>query len=151
MFRRSLPSTSKSKVRRHQTLALASPLHCCAYATGCTGNRGVLAEQALLLSKESLIRQRASMSSCGIALAAYLLLAKGSGYYRCKLSCLATKVDHKRPLFLMPFACRTAALLGLCFQPVCTVTALVPSPTSHLRYSRFHGGEPEQRKVCRLT
>ena len=50
-FRRSLPFTSKSNVRRHQNLALASPLHCCAYATGCTENKGVLTKQALLLSK----------------------------------------------------------------------------------------------------
>ncbi len=35
----SQPSTSKSKVRRHQTLPklsqIVSPLHYCAYATGC--------------------------------------------------------------------------------------------------------------------
>jgi len=74
----SLPSKSKSKVRRHQTLAkfheLASPLHYCAYATGCTENRGLLTEQALPLSEESLFRQQAFVSFCGIALAAWLLL-----------------------------------------------------------------------------
>jgi len=44
----SLRSKSKSKVRRHQTLAkLVSSLHYCAYATGCTENRGLLTEQAL--------------------------------------------------------------------------------------------------------
>ncbi len=73
----SLPK-SKSQVRRHQTLAkfseLASPLHYCAYATGCTENRGSLTEQALPLSEESLFRQQAFVSFCGIALAAWLLL-----------------------------------------------------------------------------
>ena len=47
----SLPS--KSKVRRHQTLPkfseIVSPLHYCAYATGCTENRSLLTEQALPL------------------------------------------------------------------------------------------------------
>ena len=47
----SLPS--KSKVRRHQTLPkiseMVSALHYCAYATGCTENRGLLTEQALPL------------------------------------------------------------------------------------------------------
>ncbi len=72
----SLPS--KSKVRRHQTPAnfheLASPLHYGAYATGGTENTGLLTEQALPLSEESLFRQQAFASSCGIALAAWLLL-----------------------------------------------------------------------------
>ncbi len=49
----SLPSKSKSKVRRHQTLPkfseIVSPLHYCAYATGCTENRVLLTEQALPL------------------------------------------------------------------------------------------------------
>ena len=49
----SLPSKSKSKVRRHQTLLkfseIVSPLHYCAYATGCTENRSLLTEQAILL------------------------------------------------------------------------------------------------------
>ncbi len=51
----SLPSKSKSKskVRRHQTLPkiseMVSALHYCAYATGCTENRGLLTEQALPL------------------------------------------------------------------------------------------------------
>ncbi len=49
----SLPSKSKSKVRRHQTLPkfseIVSPLHYCAYATGCTENRSLLTEQALPL------------------------------------------------------------------------------------------------------
>ncbi len=49
-------------VRRHQTLPkvseIVSPLHYCAYATGCRGNRSLLAEQALPLSEESLSRQQ---------------------------------------------------------------------------------------------
>ncbi len=49
----SLKSKSKSKVRRHQTLPkiseMVSALHYCAYATGCTENRGLLTEQALPL------------------------------------------------------------------------------------------------------
>ena len=40
--------------------------------------------------------------------------AAGSGYYRCQLSCVATNVDQEKPVFPMPFACRTAAKLGLC-------------------------------------
>jgi len=48
----SLPSKSKSKVR-HQTLPkfseIVSPLHYCAYATGCTENTSLLTEQALPL------------------------------------------------------------------------------------------------------
>jgi len=46
-----------------QTLAifleLVSKLLCCAYASYFTENRGLLTEQALLLSKESLFRQQA--------------------------------------------------------------------------------------------
>ena len=49
----SLPSKSKSKFRRHQTLPkifeMVSALHYCAYATGCIENRGLLTEQALPL------------------------------------------------------------------------------------------------------
>ena len=49
----SLPFKSRSKVRRHQTLPkfseIVSPLHYCAYATGCTENRSLLTEQALPL------------------------------------------------------------------------------------------------------
>ena len=74
----SLPSKSKSKVRRHQTLPklseVVSSLHYCAYATGCTENRSLLTEQALPLSEGSLFRQQASASSCEIGLAAWLLL-----------------------------------------------------------------------------
>jgi len=49
----SLPSKSKSTVRRQQTLPkfseIVSPQHYCAYATGCTENRSLLTEQALPL------------------------------------------------------------------------------------------------------
>ncbi len=53
---------------------LASSQHYCAYATGCTDNRGLLTEQAFSLSEERLFRQQAFASSCGTALAAWLLL-----------------------------------------------------------------------------
>ena len=67
----SLPS--KSKVRRHQTLPkfseIVSPLHYCAYATGCRENRSLLTEQALPLSEGSLSRQQVFGTSCVLALA----------------------------------------------------------------------------------
>ena len=69
----SLPSKSKSKVRRHQTLPkfseIVSPLHYCAYATGCTENRTLLTEQALSVSEGSLSRQQVFGTSCVLALA----------------------------------------------------------------------------------
>ena len=61
-----------------QTLAffweLVSKLLCCAYASYFTDNRGLLTEQALLLSKESLFRQQAFGPSCANALVLCLLL-----------------------------------------------------------------------------
>ncbi len=61
-----------------QTLAffleLVSTLLCCAYASYFTENKGLLTEQALLLSKESLFRQQASGPSCANALVLCLLL-----------------------------------------------------------------------------
>ena len=67
-----LPSKSKSKVRRHQTLPkfseIVSPLHYCAYATGCRGNSSLLTEQALPLSEGSLSRQQVLGTSCVLAL-----------------------------------------------------------------------------------
>jgi hypothetical protein len=89
---------------------------------GCTEKRGLLTELAVLLSEGSLFRlvQAASFlpveSLCCLA-AAWLLLdfAEESGYYRCQLSCFATNVDQEKPFFPMPFACRTAAKLGLWF------------------------------------
>jgi len=67
----SLPS--KSKVRRHQALPkiseIVSPLHYCAYATGCRENISLLTEQALPLSEGSLSRQQVFGTSCVLALA----------------------------------------------------------------------------------
>ena len=66
-------SLLKSKVRRHQTLPkvseIVSPLHYCAFATGCTENRSLLTEQALPLSEGSLSRQQVFGTSCVLALA----------------------------------------------------------------------------------
>ncbi len=63
--------------RGSQTLAFfeqVSRLLCCAYASYSTENKGLLTEQALLLSKESLFRQQAFGSSCANALVLCLLL-----------------------------------------------------------------------------
>jgi len=64
--------------RGSQTLAfffeLVSRLLCCAYASYSTENKGLLTEQALLLSKESLFRQQAFGPSCANALFLCLLL-----------------------------------------------------------------------------
>ena len=61
-----------------QTLAifleLVSKLLCCAYASYFTENKGLLTEQALLVSKESLFRQQAFGPSCANALVLCLLL-----------------------------------------------------------------------------
>jgi len=61
-----------------QTLAifleLVSKLLCCAYASYFTENKGLLTEQALLVSKESLSRQQAFGPSCANALVLCLLL-----------------------------------------------------------------------------
>ncbi len=67
------PSHDMSAVRRHQTLPkiseIVSPLHSCAYATGCTENRRLLTEQALPLSEGSLSRQQVFGASYVLALA----------------------------------------------------------------------------------
>ena len=55
-------------------LELASKLLYCAYASCFTENKGLLTEQALLLSKESWLRQQASGPSCANALVLCLLL-----------------------------------------------------------------------------
>ncbi len=64
--------------RGSQTLAffleLVSRLLCCAYASYSTENKGLLTEQALLLTKESLFRQQAFGPSCANALVLCLLL-----------------------------------------------------------------------------
>ncbi len=61
-----------------QTLAifleLVSKLLCCAYASYFTENKGLLTEQALLASMESLFRQQAFGPSCANALVLCLLL-----------------------------------------------------------------------------
>ena len=61
-----------------RTLAIfweqVSRLLCCAYASYSTENKGLLTEQALLLSKESLFRQQAFGPSCANALVLCLLL-----------------------------------------------------------------------------
>jgi len=61
-----------------QTLAifleLVSKLLCCAFASYFTENKGLLTEQALLVSKESLFRQQAFGPSCANALFLCLLL-----------------------------------------------------------------------------
>ena len=120
----SLPS--KSKVRRHQTLPkfseIVSPLHYCAYATGCTENRSLLTEQALPLSEEVCSGSKLLRLPVKSVLLLGCCFAAGSGYYRCQLSCFATNVDQEKPFFPMPFACRTAAKLGLCFYFACTAT-----------------------------
>jgi hypothetical protein len=46
----------------------------CIYASYLTDNKGLLTEQALLLSKESLLRQQTSGPSCANALVLCLLL-----------------------------------------------------------------------------
>jgi len=56
-------------------LELISKLLCCAYAGYFTGSKGLLTEQALLLSKESLFRQQVSGHSCANALVLCLLLS----------------------------------------------------------------------------
>ena len=55
-------------------LGLVSKLLCCAYASYFTENKGLLTEQALLVSKESLFRQQAFGPSCANALVLCLLL-----------------------------------------------------------------------------
>ncbi len=76
---RSQQSASVSKGQGEgQTLAifleLASKLLCGAYASYFTENKGLLTEQALLVSKESLFRQQAFGPSCANALVLCLLL-----------------------------------------------------------------------------
>jgi len=64
--------------RGSQTLAiffeLVSKLLCCAYASYSNENKGLLTEQALLLTKQSLFRQQAFGPSCANALVLCLLL-----------------------------------------------------------------------------
>ena len=72
-------SQSQSEgARGSQTLAFVfeqvSRLLCCAYASYSTENKGLLTEQARLLSKESLFRQQAFGPSCANALVLCLLL-----------------------------------------------------------------------------
>ena len=74
-------SASKSKSRGKGRaklwqffLELVSKVLCCAYASYFTENRGLLTEQALLLSKKSLFRQQAFGPSCANALVLCLLL-----------------------------------------------------------------------------
>jgi len=76
---RSQQSASKSRGKGmaklwHFFLELVSKLLCCAYASYFTENKGLLAEQALLVSKESLFRQQAFGPSCANALVLCLLL-----------------------------------------------------------------------------
>ncbi len=58
----------------HFFFELVSRLLCCAYASYSTENKGLLTEQALLLTKESLFRQQAFGPSCANALVLCLLL-----------------------------------------------------------------------------
>jgi len=55
-------------------LELVNKLLCCAYASYFDENEGLLTEQALLMSKESLFRQQAFEPSCANALVLCLLL-----------------------------------------------------------------------------
>ncbi len=72
------PYCQSQGARGSQTLAIffeqVSRLLCCAYARYSTENKGLLTEQALLLSKESLLRQQAFGPSCANALVLCLLL-----------------------------------------------------------------------------
>jgi len=70
---RSAVSSQQSAVSSH-FLELVSKLLCCAYASYFTENKGLLTEQALLVSKESLFRQQAFGPSCANALFLCLLL-----------------------------------------------------------------------------
>jgi len=70
-------SASKSRGKgkpNSGTFEQVSRLLCCAYASYSTENKGLLTEQALLLSKESLFRQQAFGPSCANALVLCLLL-----------------------------------------------------------------------------
>ena len=71
------PSQSQG-ARGSQTVAiyleLVSRLLCCAYASYSTENKGLLTDQALLVTKESLFRQQAFGPSCANALVVCLLL-----------------------------------------------------------------------------
>lgn len=85
-------------VRRHQNFAevfhLLSQLRCCACATGCTEIRGLLTEQALLLSEGSLFSNLLPLPVKSALLLGCCLVA-GSGYYRCELSFLPRALTKK--------------------------------------------------------
>ena len=67
-------SRGKGKPNSGNFFEQVSRLLCCAYASYSTENKGLLTEQALLLSKESLFRQQAFGPSCVNALVLCLLL-----------------------------------------------------------------------------
>ena len=67
-------SQGKERNKLWSLLELVSKLLCCPYASYCTEHKGLLTEQALLLSKESLFRQQASGPPCANAFDLCLLL-----------------------------------------------------------------------------
>jgi len=121
-----------------QTLAifleLVSKLLCCAYFTE---NKGLLTEQALLVSKESLFRQQAFGPFVQTLLFYACCFTDKTGYYKSKLTSFTEDPGCHRISLCMSFACRTAAKLGPCCQPCFTATDLLLLPTPHMRYKRF--------------
>ncbi len=73
-LRRSQSQGARGGPKSGNVLELVSKLLCCAYASYFTENKGLLTEQALLVSKESLFRQQAFGPSCANALVLCLLL-----------------------------------------------------------------------------
>jgi len=124
-----------------QTLAmfleLVSKLLCCAYASYFTENKGLLTEQALLVSKESLFRQQAFGPFVQTLLFYACCFTDKTGYYKSKLTSFTEDPGCHRISLCMSFACRTAAKLGPCCQPCFTATDLLLLPTPHMRYKRF--------------
>ncbi len=119
-----------------------SRLLCCAYASYSTENKGLLTEQVLPLSKESLFRQQAFGSSCANALVLCLLLHRQKWILQVKAGYV-----YRRPrvsqaivvyVFRVPHSCKVGAFLSAlfhCHRPVaCTdATHALPALSAPLK------------------
>ncbi len=117
-----------------QTLAiffkLVNKLLCCAYASYCTESKGLLTDQALLLSQESLLRQQAS----GPSFANALVLCSASLRYLDTTSQSWPVMPNTQGVtaiivyvFRVPHSCQVGALLSAlfhCHRPVAFTGAI---------------------------
>ncbi len=124
---------------------MASPLHYSAYATGGTENTGLLTEQALPLSEESLFRQQAFASSCGSSCCLAVALLKEVDTTGASCLVLPRTLTKKSHSFLCLLRAAQLPSQGCVSSPLLLVQCCCLHRSATSATVVFRGGEPAHR------